>query len=144
MDLNTVLLADCDINVASDSEAPRPNSSTGRRKPLGLRLRKGVWHIDKVLFGKRICESTYTGDLVEAEALLAHRSCDVRRLHQYGRTFREAGVRFVAESGHLRGLDREVEYGALEEAGERATGLKLRSAARRSSTRVPAPRSLVF
>jgi hypothetical protein len=26
----------------------------------GLLLRGGVWHIDKVLFGKRICESTRT------------------------------------------------------------------------------------
>jgi integrase len=84
-----------------------PNRSTSRRRSRRLLLRKGVWHIDKVIYGKRICESTGTGDLVEAEALLAHRASEARRLHHYGRTFREAGVRFVAESGHLRGLDRD-------------------------------------
>src|ERR1700674_3273663 len=36
-----------------------------RRGIRGLLLRNGVWHIDKVLFGKRICESTRTGDLSE-------------------------------------------------------------------------------
>jgi hypothetical protein len=39
----------------------------------GLLPCKGVWHIDKILFGKRICESTHTGDVKEAEMLLAHR-----------------------------------------------------------------------
>jgi hypothetical protein len=61
-----------------------PNSSVSRRTTRGLLLRKGVWHIDKVLYGKRICESTHTGDLVEAEALLAHRASEARRLHHYG------------------------------------------------------------
>jgi hypothetical protein len=93
--------------VASDSESSRANSSTGRRSTRGLLLRKGIWHIDKIVCGERICESTRTGDLIEAEAFLAHRCCEARRLHQYGRTFKEAGVRFVAESGHLRGLDRD-------------------------------------
>lgn len=73
----------------------------------GLVLRNGVWHIDKIIYGQRICESTQTGDLVEAEALLGHRSLEAQRLHLYGRTFWEAGVKFVAESGHLRGLDRD-------------------------------------
>jgi hypothetical protein len=93
--------------TSHDSESLRPNSSTRRRTTRGLICRKGVWHIDKVLYEKRIGESTRTGDLAEAEALLAHRSCEARRLHHYGRTFREAGVKFVAESGHLRGLDRD-------------------------------------
>jgi len=35
------------------------------RNTRGLLLRKGVWHIDKVLFGRRRCESTRTGDLAE-------------------------------------------------------------------------------
>jgi integrase len=73
----------------------------------GLLLRGSVWHIDKVIYGARICESTRTGDLVEAETLLSHRSVQARRLHLYGRTFREAGAKFVAESQHLRGLDRD-------------------------------------
>jgi hypothetical protein len=43
-------------------------ASTSRRT-AGLLLR-GVWHIDKVIYGKRICESTGTRDLTKAEALL--------------------------------------------------------------------------
>jgi integrase len=113
MDQNKVVLhSDFHMNVASDSESSRPNGSTKRRS-TGLLLRKGVWHIDKIVYGKRICESTRTGELIEAEALLAHRSCEARRLHQYGRTFREAGVKFVAESGHLRGLERDERALAL-------------------------------
>ena len=84
----------CDDNECGS--IARPNSSTSRRRSRGLLLRKGVWHIDKVIYGKRICESTGTGDLVEAEALLAHRASEARRLHHYGRTFREA------ESGSSR------------------------------------------
>jgi hypothetical protein len=97
----------CDIDVAAGplarQEAQRrggnrhgsiadPNGST-RRASRGLLLRKGVWHIDKVLYGKRSCESNHTSDLVEAEALLAHRCLEVRRRCLYGRTFREAGVK---------------------------------------------------
>jgi hypothetical protein len=39
--------------------------SNSRRIP-GLLLRGAVWHIDKVIYGKRICESTGTKDLTEA------------------------------------------------------------------------------
>jgi hypothetical protein len=47
MDLNTVVPhPDCHINVASDAETSRPNSSTRRRTTRGLILRKGVWHIE--------------------------------------------------------------------------------------------------
>jgi hypothetical protein len=40
-----------------------------RRTP-GPLLYGGVWHIDKVIYRKRICESTGTRDLTEAQALL--------------------------------------------------------------------------
>jgi hypothetical protein len=43
---------------------------------------------------------------IEAEALLAIHSLDVRRRRQFGPSFREAGVRFVAENQHLRAIDR--------------------------------------
>jgi integrase len=108
MDLNKVVLhSDFHMNVASEAAASRRNSSTRCRTTRGLISRKGVWHIDKVIYGKRIRESTGTGDLIEAKVLLAHRAFEARRLHLYGRTFREAGTRFVAESGHLRGLERD-------------------------------------
>jgi hypothetical protein len=75
-------------------------------------LRKGVWHIDKVLFGKRVCESTRSSDLKEAEMLLAHRVSEARRAHLYGEpaehTFREAGVKFLAENQHKRSVERDV------------------------------------
>src|SRR5580704_5093504 len=100
-----ILDSACDDNECGS--ITNPKSSTSRRRSRGLLLRKDVWHIDKVIYGKRICESTQTGDLVEAEALLAHRSYEIRRLHVYGRTFLEAGVKFAAESGHLRGLERD-------------------------------------
>jgi len=78
----------------------------------GLLLRKGIWHIDKVLFGKRICESTHTSDLKEAEMLLAHRVGQARKAHLYGEpkehTFREAGVKFLAENQHKRSIERDV------------------------------------
>jgi integrase len=54
--------------------------SNSRRIP-GLLLRGAVWHIDKVIYGKRICESTGTKDLTEALALLAHRVTQARRVH---------------------------------------------------------------
>jgi hypothetical protein len=113
MDHNKVVLhSDFHINGALDAEASRPKSST-RWGSRGLLLRKGVWHIDKIVYGERICESTRTGDLGEAEALLAHRCLEVRRRCVYGRTFREAGIKFVAESGHLRGLERDERALAL-------------------------------
>jgi hypothetical protein len=107
MDLNKVVLhSDFHMIVASEHKASRTNGSTGRPS-RGLLLRKGIWHIDKIVYDTRICESTRTGDLKEAEALLAHRILEVRPRCLYGRIFREAGIRFVAESGHLRGLERD-------------------------------------
>src|ERR1700676_57977 len=113
MDINKVdLHSDCHINVASNAETSRPNRSSRRRSTRGLLLRNGAWHIDKVLFGKRICESTHTGELKEAEALLAHRMSQARRVHLYGEprkyTFRQAAVKFLAENQHKRSIDRDV------------------------------------
>jgi hypothetical protein len=103
MDLNKfVAHSDFHMNVASEAAASRSNSPTTRRSPRGLSLRNGIWHIDKVLFGRRLCESTHTSDLKEAEMLLAHRVSQARRVHLYGEpaehTFRAAGVKFQGES----------------------------------------------
>jgi integrase len=77
----------------------------------GLLLRGGVWHIDKVIYGRRICESTGTRDLTEAEALLARRVTQARRVHLFGEqrehTFREAAAKFLAENQHKRSLERD-------------------------------------
>ncbi len=83
---------------------------TQRRMP-GLLLRRGVWHIDKVIYGKRICESTGTSDRIEAEALLARRVTQARRVHLFGdpceHSFRKAAARFLAENQHKRSLERD-------------------------------------
>jgi hypothetical protein len=55
-----VLHSDFQTNVTSGAEASRPSGSIRRKSTRGLLLRSGIWHIDKVLFGKRICESTHT------------------------------------------------------------------------------------
>lgn len=84
--------------------------SNSRRIP-GLLLRGAVWHIDKVIYGRRICESTGTRDLTEAQALLAHRVTQARRVRLSGEqrehTFREAADKFLAENGHKRSLERD-------------------------------------
>jgi hypothetical protein len=71
-------------------------ASTQRRTP-GLLLRGSVWHIDNVIYGKRICQSTGTRDRIEAEALLARRVIQARRVHLFGEqrdhSFREAAAR---------------------------------------------------
>jgi hypothetical protein len=83
---------------------------TQRRTP-GLLLRGGVWHIDKVIYRKRICESTGTRDLTEAQALLARRVTQARQVHLFGEqrehTFREAASKFLAENQHKRSLERD-------------------------------------
>ncbi|MGD0493980.1 MAG: hypothetical protein ABSC32_20835 [Steroidobacteraceae bacterium] len=84
---------------------------TPRRTPPGLLLRGAVWHIDKVIYGKRICASTGTRDLTEAQALLARHVTEARRVHLFGEqrehTFREAATKFLAENQHKRSLERD-------------------------------------
>src|SRR5258708_20526462 len=84
--------------------------SNSRRIP-GLLLRGAVWHIDKVIYGKRICESTGTRDLTEAQALLARRVIQARGVHLFGEqrehSFREAAGKFLAENQHKRSLERD-------------------------------------
>jgi integrase len=118
---NQVLHSACDTGEQHCNErgytgeppaSERPNSWTRRRHTRGLLLRNGIWHIDKVLFGKRICESTHTGEFAEAEMLLAHRVTQARKTHLYGEpkehTFREAGVKFLKENQHKRTIERDV------------------------------------
>lgn len=80
----------------------------GRKKTPGLFKRGGIWQIDKFMYGQRICESTRTGDLEEAEKILAHRSEDLRLRIQFGirikRTFREAATKYLNENLHKRSI----------------------------------------
>jgi len=79
----------------------------------GLRKRNGVWHIDKKVFGKRICETTFTSSLNEAENFLAHRIEEIRQAKQYGirpkRTFLEAATKYLRENQHKASLNKDAE-----------------------------------
>jgi integrase len=84
----------------------------GRKRVPGLIMRAGTWHIDKVMFGRRICQSTGTAQLEEAETHLARVMEETRQAHVYGvrpsRTFEQAAAKFVLENQHKRSLDDDV------------------------------------
>ena len=74
----------------------------GRKKIPGLVKRGENWHIDKVINGRRICQSAGTSDLQEAERYLAKIIDDIRQATVYGvrakRTFREAATKYLNEA----------------------------------------------
>jgi hypothetical protein len=83
-----------------------------QRKPPGLTMRGGIWHIDKDIYGTRICESTGTSELKEAVTILGRRLEEVRAARFFGvriaKTFREAATRFLEENQHKRSLERDA------------------------------------
>ena len=82
-----------------------------RKHSPGLTLRAGVWHIDKQVRGVRICESTGTGNLREAEEYLAQRVAETIALsakRPADRTFIEAATRYLNEEHH-KSLDRDAQ-----------------------------------
>ncbi len=84
----------------------------GRKHFSGLVLRGGIWHIDKRICGRRVCQSTETAELHEAERYLARLMEQTRQAHVYGvrpaRTFEQAGAKFVLENQHKRSLHDDV------------------------------------
>ena len=84
----------------------------GRKKVPGLVMRAGNWHIDKYLFGRRICQSTGTARLEEAEQMLARLMEEARQAQIYGvrpaRTFEQAAAKYVLEQQHKRSLKDDV------------------------------------
>jgi integrase len=76
----------------------------GRKRTPGLFKRNGIWHIDKVIHGRRLCESTGTGNLEEAERRLAKNISETTEATIYGirpkRTFREAATKYLSENLH--------------------------------------------
>ena len=80
----------------------------GRKRTPGLFKRGEYWQIDKTVFGRRICESTGTSELEEAEKYLARRLEETRQASVYGvrpkRTFQEAATKFLMENQHKRSL----------------------------------------
>lgn len=75
-----------------------------RKTMSGLYERNGIWHIDKVVRGHRLQESTGTSERQEAEQYLIHRLEKLRQEKVYGvrqvRTWREAATRFLVEFEH--------------------------------------------
>ncbi len=80
----------------------------GRKRMSGLVNRDGKWHIDKKVDGVRICESTGTSRLEEAEQYLMRRLENIRQAKVYGirpkRSFREAATKFLLENQHKRSI----------------------------------------
>ncbi|WP_410054774.1 tyrosine-type recombinase/integrase [Legionella genomosp. 1] len=80
----------------------------GRKRTPGLQKRGSVWCIDKKVFGRRLCESTGTDNLEEAEKYLARRLEEIRLATVYGvrpkRTFTEAATKFLMENQHKRSI----------------------------------------
>ena len=84
----------------------------GRKKPAGLYLRHGVWHIDKQFRGIRICESTGQSELKEAEVYLTKRLEEARQAQVFGirpkRSFRLAATKYLSENGHKRSIETDA------------------------------------
>jgi integrase len=123
--------------------------SKQKRTP-GLIKRGDLWHIDKQVRGRRLCESTGTSDLELAQAYLARRIEEIRQAKIYGvrpkRTFRQAATKHLNEcrktsiaddAKWLKGLDKfigtlpldQVHMGMLGSFIEsrRADGVKTRT-----------------
>ncbi len=84
----------------------------GRKQVPGLIMRAGIWHIDKRFLGRRVCQSTGTAQLEEAEQYLARVMEQTRQAQVYGvrttRTFEQAAAKFVLENQHKRSIDDDV------------------------------------
>ena len=74
----------------------------GRKKVSGLINRKGIWHIDKVVRGRRICESSGESEIEKAEEFLARRIEQIRQASVYGvrpkRNWRIAATKHLNEA----------------------------------------------
>lgn len=84
----------------------------GRKKTPGLIKRAGLWHIDKRIGGRRVCQSTGTDRLEEAERFLARLIEENRQAQVYGvrptRTFEQAAAKFVLENQHKRSISNDI------------------------------------
>ena len=83
-----------------------------RKKTSGLIKRAGLWHIDKRINGRGVCQSTRSNQLEEAERFLARLVEQARQASIYGvrpkRTFEEAAAKFVLKNQHKRSLHSDI------------------------------------
>ncbi len=84
----------------------------GRKRSPGLVKRAGIWHIDKRISGRRICQSTGASDLEEAERYLARLAEQTRQAQIYGvrpqRIFEKAAAKFILENQQKRSLSSDI------------------------------------
>jgi integrase len=82
-----------------------------KRTP-GLRKKGEIWHIEKVIAGQLIRQSTGETELEQAERYLAQLIENRRKEKVYGerldRTFNQASARYIDEYSHKRSLDRDI------------------------------------
>lgn len=78
----------------------------------GLQLRNGIWHIEKMVDGTRLFESTGVCERAEAEKVLIHRLEQIRAAKIFGvrpsRTFQEAATRYLTEKHYKRSIRNEA------------------------------------
>ena len=83
-----------------------------RKRPPGLVKKGRIWHIDKRIEGQRVCKSTRSENLEEAERFLARTAEVIRQAKVYGvrpsRSFKEAADKFVQENQHKRSLKTDI------------------------------------
>lgn len=79
-----------------------------RKRMPGLRKVGNIWHIEKKINGRRLCESTGANNLKEAEKYLIRRLEGIRQATVYGirpkRIFREAATKFLQENQHKKSI----------------------------------------
>lgn len=84
----------------------------GKKRIPGLIKRGKIWHINKKIYDRRICESTQTTSLAEAERYLIHRLEALRQATIYGlrptRCFRQAAIKFLTENQHKASLSTDA------------------------------------
>jgi hypothetical protein len=73
----------------------------GHKKVAGLINRQGIWNIDKVVRGRRLCESTGESQIEGAEEYLARRIEEIRQAAIFGvrpkHTWRQAVTKYLEE-----------------------------------------------
>lgn len=81
----------------------------GRKASAGLIKKKDIWHVDKHIGGRRVCKSTKTSNLEEAERFLAKLMEDTRQAQVYGvratRTFDQAAEKYLVFKVGKRSLE---------------------------------------